>query len=207
MTAKVHPQASSAPVSTTMGATTTEKTTFTLWMKSLVFHGRGLAVFNQDGKVAYRMDNYGEKCSREVLLMDLAGQVLFTIRRKKQGLRCPCWEGYEGMEKSLSTKQPSFWVKEHRSRHFFQTKNLICEVVNDSLANIENYEIVKSTSSKSGCKITNAVGKTIAKVKPKQACGGVSLGRDVLSLEVDPEADASLVMALVAVHGLVNGQI
>ena len=64
--------------------------TFTVWMKSLIMQGNGLTVFNENGQVAYRIDNYDEKRSREVFLMDLRGKLLFTVRRKvgfhEQGL-------------------------------------------------------------------------------------------------------------------------
>lgn len=55
---------------------------FTVWMKSLIMQGNGLTVFNGNGQIIYRIDNYDEKNSREVFLMDLAGKLLFTVRRK-----------------------------------------------------------------------------------------------------------------------------
>lgn len=54
--------------------------TFTVWMKSLVMQTNGCTVFNQNGDIVYRVDNYDKKGSREVYLMDLKGTVLFTIR-------------------------------------------------------------------------------------------------------------------------------
>lgn len=44
-------------------------------------------------------------------------------------------------------------------------------------------------------------------MKQKYSREGVPLGRDVLSLQMKPEADVSFVMALVAVFGLINGEI
>ncbi|KAL9665086.1 hypothetical protein QQ045_020495 [Rhodiola kirilowii] len=209
MAPKVHPQVvSAAAIPIVSNMCSAERKRFTLWMKSLIFHGCGLSLFDSDGKVVYRIDNYGEKCSHEVLLMDLLGQVVFTIRRKSQGLRCPCWEGYKGSDKnSLSKIEPAFRVKEHRSHRLFGRKSLTCEVMNKSLDCLEHYKIVKSSSAKLECKIMNVKGKTIAELKQKQGRGGVSLGRDVLSLEVEAEADVSLVVALVAVFGLINGHI
>jgi hypothetical protein len=61
---------------------TSKGETFTVWMKSLLFHSYGCTVFNSKGEIVYRVDNYGKKCSNEVHLMDLRGKVLFTIRRK-----------------------------------------------------------------------------------------------------------------------------
>lgn len=55
---------------------------FTIWMKSLIMQGNGLTVFNGNGQIVYRIDNYDERSSREVFLMDLGGKLLFTVRRK-----------------------------------------------------------------------------------------------------------------------------
>ncbi|RLM60650.1 protein LURP-one-related 11-like [Panicum miliaceum] len=35
-----------------------EKQVYTVWMKSLVFHGHGCTTYGQDGRVAYHVDNY-----------------------------------------------------------------------------------------------------------------------------------------------------
>ena len=53
--------------------------TFTIWMKSLVMQTNGCTVYNGNGDVVYRVDNYDKKGSNEVYLMDLRGNVLFTI--------------------------------------------------------------------------------------------------------------------------------
>ncbi|GFY97334.1 LURP-one-like protein [Actinidia rufa] len=45
------------------------------------------------------------------------------------------------------------------------------------------------------------------KVRPKQLSSGVMLGDDVLTLVVEPQMDHSLVMALVAVYGLMTDKI
>lgn len=53
-----------------------------MWMKSQIYAGRGLTVFEL-GKVVYRIDNYQEKRSKKVLLMDDIGKDVFTIRKVK----------------------------------------------------------------------------------------------------------------------------
>lgn len=58
---------------------TQKREAFTVWMKSLFMQGNGCAVFNQKGKIVYRIDNYEKKDSRKVFLMDLRGKVLFTL--------------------------------------------------------------------------------------------------------------------------------
>lgn len=58
-------------------------------MKSLVCHTNGCTVFDSNGDIIYRVENYDTKCNDEVYLMDLRGRVLVTIRRKvlTKGLR------------------------------------------------------------------------------------------------------------------------
>lgn len=65
---------------------TSRRETFTLWMKSLLFHGKGCTVFDAEGKLVYRIDNYcvrKSSCREEdVDLMDLRGHLLFSLRHK-----------------------------------------------------------------------------------------------------------------------------
>ena len=84
--AKVHPQMPAAvpppPPPPSDSCITSRRETFTLWMKSLVIQGNGYTVFNSDGEIVYRIDNYDKKRSSEVYLMDLQGKVLFTILQR-----------------------------------------------------------------------------------------------------------------------------
>lgn len=85
---KVHPLAAAAAAaavpssSSSSSYVTSRRETFTVWMKSLVMQGNGCTVYNENGEIVYRVDNYDKKCSDEVCLMDLQGKVLFTILRK-----------------------------------------------------------------------------------------------------------------------------
>lgn len=76
---KVHPQ---ALVSSDPCYLSSKQESFTVWMKSLVLSGKGCTVFDSDGHVVYRVDNYDSKSSNEVHLMDFEGKVLYTILRK-----------------------------------------------------------------------------------------------------------------------------
>lgn len=76
--AKVYPK---APISA-LSYMTSKRETFTVWMKSLVCHSNGCTVFNSNGEIVYRVENYDKNCSNEVYLMDLRGNVIFTIRRR-----------------------------------------------------------------------------------------------------------------------------
>lgn len=61
-------------------SSSSKPSTFTVWMKSLVMQANGCTVYNENGEIVYRVDNYDKKGSSEVYLMDLKGRVLFTIR-------------------------------------------------------------------------------------------------------------------------------
>ncbi|XP_016648879.1 PREDICTED: protein LURP-one-related 11-like [Prunus mume] len=89
--AKVHPQGlfSSSPTE----YFTSKQETFTIWMKSLILSSNGCTVFDSNGRIVYRVDNYDCKCRGKVYLMDLKGKILFTILRKKFRL-LGLWEGY-----------------------------------------------------------------------------------------------------------------
>lgn len=77
---KVCPQL--ALESSTTCTFTCKQETFTLWMKSLVLNGKGCTVFDSNGQIAYRVDNYNCKHRAEVHLMDQNGDILFTMLKK-----------------------------------------------------------------------------------------------------------------------------
>jgi uncharacterized protein YxjI len=60
-----------------------QKVVYTVWMKSLVFNGHGYTIYGQDGRVAYRVDNYACTRSREVFVMDTGGKTLIKLLLKK----------------------------------------------------------------------------------------------------------------------------
>lgn len=80
-----------------------------------------------------------------------------------------------------------------------------CEVTvrPDDQAQLHHYRI-ESLGGKSAFKIVNREGGAMAEVKQKETSRGVVLGNDVLNLVVEAHVDHSLVMALVAVCGLIH---
>ena len=64
-----------------MSSSSSKRERYTVWMKSLVFHSNGCTVYNSDGNIVYRVDNYDTKGTREAYLMDLRGTVLCTIHK------------------------------------------------------------------------------------------------------------------------------
>ncbi|KAK3034590.1 hypothetical protein RJ639_033836 [Escallonia herrerae] len=183
--AKVYPQ-----THTCSAYMTSKRESFTIWMKSLVFQGNGCTVFDSNLDIVYRVDNYDEKCSTEVNLMDLRGKVLFTIRRK---------DGYKARGFQVIKERPLF-----QATKCCQSLNggAICHVTLGS-DKTSGYKIVK-LAGKSTLKIIDMECRLVAEVKEKQSSSGISLGDDVLTLVVEPQMDLSLVMALVTVYALIK---
>lgn len=83
-----------------------------------------------------------------------------------------------------------------------------CEVIlgldNDEPYNYTMITSCSSLGSKSACKILDNFGEIVAEVKRKEARGGgVVFGEDVLTLEVKPCVDHSLIMGLLVVYSLI----
>ncbi|XWS61798.1 hypothetical protein CRYUN_Cryun07bG0156300 [Craigia yunnanensis] len=203
---KVHPLAAAADAAASSFSSssyvTSRRETFTIWMKSLVMQGDGCTVYNENGEIVYRIDNYDKKCSNEVYLMDLQGKVLFTILRKNWFFRR--WVGNRCNDLNLNTEKLQFQVRKNL-RNILKG-DLSCQVIIigcDSIGQASYYRI-KSLADKSAFKITEDNGKLAAEAKRKLSSSGVLLGEDVLTLEVEPNVDHCLIMALVTVYGLIH---
>ncbi|KAM1188633.1 hypothetical protein ACFX13_025227 [Malus domestica] len=195
---KVHPE---APLSSSLAEYCTSKQeTFTMWMKSLILNSNGCTVFDSNGKIVYRVDNYDCKCRGEVYLMDLKGKTLFTIRRKKFHLP-GIWEGYRSTGKEINPKKPGFQLR--KSSRLCRGRSL-CKVVVGLDKNQPHQYRIESLSSKSSYKILDKFGRPVAEVKRKQSTCGVVLGEDVLTVVVEPLVDHSLIVGLLVVCGLIN---
>ncbi|KAJ4712086.1 Protein LURP-one-related like [Melia azedarach] len=189
--AKVHPL-QPVDAASSSNYVTAKRESLTVWMKSLVMRGNGCTVFNENGEIVYRVDNYDNKGSSEVYLMDLRGKVLFTILRTVWFFGR--WKGYKGDRSNLMTKEkPKFQVT-NKGRVILGPENAeaIC------------YKLVAS-AGKSAFKIIDCRGGgVVAEARRKQSSSGVLLGDDVLTLVVEPHVDHSFVMALATVYGLMH---
>nr|GFA31053.1 protein LURP-one-related 11-like [Tanacetum cinerariifolium] len=195
--AKVYPQAlsSSSSSSSSLSSSTyvsSKQECFTIWMKSLVYNSHGCTAYNSKGEIVYRVDNYDKKCSSQVYLMDILGNVLFSIQRKKLRI-FGCWDGYNW---DFSKKQRWFRVTNKRGM-----------VHVDLGSNQRGYKILKNGTK--GFKILNLDqdGAMVAEIKRKQTTSGVDLGNDVFTLTVEPNIDQSFIMSLIMVYGLIHRQL
>ncbi|KAH7550278.1 hypothetical protein JRO89_XS13G0164400 [Xanthoceras sorbifolium] len=194
-----------SPLSSPFLYMTSRRETFTVWMRSLICHTNGCTVYDSNGDVVYRVDNYDQKCRDEVYLMDLRGQVLFIIQKRKS-LFFGCWEGYKTMKTgcwsstcSTNNEKPWFEVKRYCG---LLRGYLFCKV----RVGHDKYWIERSVRSKSAFRIVDINGDAIAEVNQKQTSSGFLLGEDVLSLKVEPNIDHSFIVALVIVYELINGK-
>ncbi|XVF13153.1 hypothetical protein REPUB_Repub08aG0183600 [Reevesia pubescens] len=204
---KVHPiaAATAAAPSASSSYVTSRRETFTLWMKSLVMQGNGCTVYNGNGQIVYRIDNYDTKCSNEVYLMDLQGKVLFTILRKNQWF-FRRWVGERCNDLNQNTENKLQFQVRKNLRNILKG-DLSCQVIIhccDNIGQAISCYRIKGLAGKSGFKITEDNGKLAAEAKRKLSSSGVLLGEDVLQLEVEANVDHSLIMALVTVYGLIH---
>ncbi|KAJ4832029.1 hypothetical protein Tsubulata_010277, partial [Turnera subulata] len=193
--AKIHPLAPlnvSSPSCSSSNFLTTKREAFTVWMKSLVVQGNGCTVFNEGGEIVYRVDNYDKKCCNDVYLMDLKGNVIFSIL--KRGYRCDA-------SSQVKNLKPFFRVKQNLG---LWGEDLSCTVTLQSNNGHANSYRLESFAGKSAFKVVNSQGEVVAEAKRKEVVTGVLLGDDVLNLVVEPHVDRSLIMALTVVYGLVH---
>ncbi|KAK9726846.1 hypothetical protein RND81_05G241100 [Saponaria officinalis] len=176
---------------------------FTLWMKSLILGGKGCTVFDSNGQVVYRVDNYCSKCCNKVFLMDFHGHVLLTILKKKFRILSR-WEGYRNEKKNGAS-----WLFQVKKCWKITKKPLGSEVV----VNLDHdkkspvFKIVKGKTENSSCRIVDRVGGPIAEMKRKESVGGIVLGDDVLTLVVEANVDPSLIMGFMVAYNLIQSRI
>ncbi|KAH7513957.1 hypothetical protein FEM48_Zijuj11G0037900 [Ziziphus jujuba var. spinosa] len=210
--AKVHPllltsldssSSTTSSSSSSSSCTTSKKETFTIWMKSLLMQGNGCTVYNENGDIVYRIDNYDQKNSNEVYLMDLRGKVLFTILRKKLSV-IQKWEGYKSNGSKSNGDKPLFQVR--KGCKVFG-KDLSCKIAVKSDNGQAVHYRLEGLAGKSALRIIDSEGKLVAEAKRKQLSSGVVLGDDVLTMVMETQMDHSLIMALVTVYGLIRRKI
>ncbi|XP_076943689.1 protein LURP-one-related 4-like [Bidens hawaiensis] len=191
--AKIHPC-----VPSSSSSCSTQRETYTIWMKSLVLNSNGYTVYNSNGEVVFRIDNYDSKCRSEVYLMDLRGNIVCTILRKKL-LRSGLWDCYNDKD---SCKP---WFKVGKSLGFF-THDLVYDVLigtNGAQSISSMNHRIEGSIHNFEFKIVDGEGQIMAVIQRKLSFSGVALGEDVLCVIIEPHVDHIFVMALVAILGLI----
>ncbi|KAI3812957.1 hypothetical protein L1987_17670 [Smallanthus sonchifolius] len=196
--AKIHP---GIPSSSSSSSCSTERETYTIWMKSLVLNSNGYTVYDSNGEVVFRIDNYDSKRRSEVYLMDLRGNIVCTILRKKI-LRFGLWDCYNDKDSC----RPWFGVGKTFG---FCKNNSVYDVlvgINEGQSTSGSNHRMEGSDHRLEFKIIDGEGRVTAEVKRKRSSSGVVLGEDVLCVTIEPHVDRIFVMALVAIHGLICGK-
>ncbi|KAF5783967.1 putative tubby-like protein [Helianthus annuus] len=164
----------------------------TVWKKSLIFGCEGFTVYNSNGNLAFRVDNYFVKGNREIVLMDALGCSLHTVRHKSLADNFLVYDG-----ESVNSR---FSVTKHVN--VLNTKSLAYVSTVGSSKNRNKihviYEIQGSYAQKF-CMVYDDNHRCVAEIRRKEAKGGVALGGDVFALVVQPSIDPAIAMVLVIV--------
>ncbi|XP_057827956.2 protein LURP-one-related 5-like [Cryptomeria japonica] len=142
------------------------------------------------GHLVFRVDNYASNVRNEVLLMDAAGQLLLTLRRKRWSFR-KRWQAYRG--DPVESDKPKFSLA--KSLGFSNKTTASVFVYVSKQIKYCDYQI-EGSLCKSLCTILNKAGEIIAQIKQKEAKCDIMLGNDVLSLVIDAGVDQAFVMGL-----------
>ncbi|CAH2036615.1 unnamed protein product [Thlaspi arvense] len=198
---KIHPD-QALPVDSSAGEDksslymTTEQKSFTIWMRSLVFHTKGCTVFDSKGNLIYRVDNYDSKSCSEVYLMDLYGEILYTLRQKKLGL-FKSLEGYNSTGTRFRLRK-NFKISPSGSSSSYK-------VVMGSSRDDTQQSCYKIVNRGSVFTVEDGSGRLVAEVKKKQSnINGLDYGEDVLTMMVEPEVDHSFIMGIVIAYSLLK---
>ncbi|KAI3882561.1 hypothetical protein MKX03_019356 [Papaver bracteatum] len=161
----------------------------TVWKKSLLFNCNGFTVFDTNGNLVFRVDNYRAGNKTEIFLMDASGKTLLTIRRKKLSLT-DNWMVFDG-ETSVN---PRYLVK--KPVNFLTTKDVAHVISCQGNSKELMYGIIGSYAQRC-VSVYNSEKRLVAEVQRKEAKAGVTFGGDVFKLIVQPELDQAVAMALV----------
>ncbi|KAL6597467.1 hypothetical protein ACP70R_046907 [Stipagrostis hirtigluma subsp. patula] len=186
---------------------------YTVWKRSSMgFQGTdGFSVYDAAGALAFRVDNYSRRrklFAGELLLMDGSGAPLLALRPQILSMRDQ-WNCYRASEEIGSDKSS-------RRQHLFSMR--LCSLVKTS-DDAEVYMVGSASSSdrngeevpdfrvqgsfwRRSCKIRNGDGEEVARITRKKAGAAlesVTLGNDVFTLTVMPNADCTMIMAFVVI--------
>ncbi|GJN28446.1 hypothetical protein PR202_gb16571 [Eleusine coracana subsp. coracana] len=206
--AKVHPNSVPAIAhrSGCAAAASPPPTVLTVWRKSLLFNCDGFTVFDAKGDLAFRVDCYGSPGRRrrraEVVLMDVAGKPLLTVRRKRILGVADHWLIYDGDD---DKRPPMLSVRRHvslRSSSSGGGKKALAHVApvgSSTSVEVEassSYVVEGSYGQRACCVRDAGNGDAVAEVRRKES---LSVAGDVFRLVVaDPRRMAApLAMGLV----------
>ncbi|KAL5720417.1 hypothetical protein ACHQM5_013086 [Ranunculus cassubicifolius] len=173
----------------------------TVWNRSsMTFQGTdGFTVFDGEGKLVFRVDNYSRKnmcLLKGIVLMDGAGKAILTVKPQLLSMQYQ-WDGYKGEATCRrSSKTPVFSMR----RKLIQRNNEAEIFMGGSIkqGGKPDYTIEGSFRRRS-CSIKGPKGELVALLSRKKVNTTVVLSDDVFTLVVQPRFDSELVMAFIIV--------
>ncbi|XP_020596793.1 protein LURP-one-related 8-like [Phalaenopsis equestris] len=166
-----------------------EPSSFTVWRKSLLFNCSGFTVFDAKGNLAFRVDNYSFSNRTEIVLMDTAGNSVFTVRRKKLTL-VDHWHIFEG-------EVPALRRRFSARKHLTLLPSKVLAHVKPSGGEKGPIYCVEGSFSHRSCVVYDEQRRPVLEIRRKEAIGGVAFGGDVFRLIVHPGFDSGLAMTIV----------
>ncbi|XP_030543937.1 protein LURP-one-related 5-like [Rhodamnia argentea] len=177
-------------------------TKLTVWKRSsMSFQGTdGFTVFDEHGRLVFRMDNYSRKGCRSagggLVLMDGAGNGLMSLRPQILSMQCQ-WNAYRG-EDECKEGQNFKLFSMRRASSFLHRRKEEAEVFVEG-SRIPAFTVEGSFGSRN-CTIRRCGRQElVAKITRKRASPTVLLGTDVFNLVVQDSCDSDLVMAFVVI--------
>ncbi|XP_042496433.1 protein LURP-one-related 12-like [Macadamia integrifolia] len=156
-----------------------EETQLTVLKTSHFFPGDGFTVYDTKGKVIFRVDSYGpdSRLKDELVLMDVSGKYLLTVRRKRPSLH-QRWNGFLG--ERCDGQKPIFSV---RRSSIIGRSSMTVEVY----GNPNEEYLIEGSFPQRCCTFyntgsTNESKESVAKIRRKvDSSTNVVLGKDVFS--------------------------
>ncbi|KAL5226206.1 hypothetical protein ABZP36_012845 [Zizania latifolia] len=193
--AKVHPNVAVPELLRSSATAAGAPAVLTVWRKSLLFNCHGFTVFDDKGDLTFRVDCYASSTRRaEVVLMDVAGKPLLTVRRKRLSLT-DHWVIYHGDSDSASASAsaaPLLSVRRHVGLRGASKALAHVTPLSSSPPSPAEAYVVEGSYGRRACAVRDARGQAVAEVRRKE-----SVGNDVFRLVADPRLGAPLAMAIV----------
>ncbi|GLJ37059.1 hypothetical protein SUGI_0750850 [Cryptomeria japonica] len=192
--AKIHPRVPEITENQRAPEEGAQPVSLTVWNKSLLFNSKGFTVYDSNGNLVFRVDNYACNPTSEMILMDATGNDLLVLKRKRFSIRRQ-WQGFCENNRIFRMKKSTrrWWLS--------GKKKTLAKISLNSSKNPEFY--VEGSFSKKSCAVYNSAGGVVAEVKRKQAATtspsacNCMLQADVFSLVVHPGYDQKMVMGFV----------
>lgn len=166
---------------------------------SMSFHGTdGFTVFDENGGLAFRVDNYSRK-NHGLVLMDGPGTPLLTLKPQTMTMRYQ-WNVYRRDGFGRSTKSKVFSMRRplpsiRRSNKSEAEVFMGGSREHDGMPDFK----IEGSFRRRNCKIRTHAGATVAKIARKKVNPTVLLSDDVFSLIIEPGIATELIMAFVII--------